>query len=80
MTIAELINKVRFVTDADGNRQAILLDLAVWEEILALLEDLEADEALTEEMEDEALNRAMDEAMNSPLLTQEQALAYLDQD
>ncbi len=34
--------------------------------------------ALTEEMEDYALNLAMDEAMDTPLLTREQALAYLD--
>ncbi len=32
---------------------------------------------LTEEMEDQALNRAMDEALAEPLLTREQALALL---
>jgi len=37
MTIAELTNKVRFLTDAAGNRQAAVLDLAVWEEVLAEL-------------------------------------------
>jgi hypothetical protein len=34
--------------------------------------------ALTEAMEDYALNLAMDEALDTPLLTREQALACLD--
>ena len=75
MTVAELTSQARFVTDAQGNRQAIQLDLAVWEELVALIEELEA-----ERIEDEAMNRAIDEAQDSPLLTHEQALAYLDQD
>lgn len=70
MTIADLTAQVRFVTDANGTRQAVQLDLSVWEEIMAFLE----------EFEDDALNQAMDEAMSSPLLTKDQALAYLDQD
>jgi len=45
MTVAELTNKARFVIDAQGNRQAILLDLPVWEEIVALLEEIEEMEA-----------------------------------
>jgi hypothetical protein len=41
MIVAELTSKARFVIDAQGNRQAILLDLPVWEEIVALLEEIE---------------------------------------
>lgn len=44
MTITDLTNQVRFVTDAEGNRQAVQLDLAVWEEIVAIIEELEAEQ------------------------------------
>lgn len=44
MTVAELTNQARYVTDAEGNRQAIQLDLAVWEELVALIEELEAED------------------------------------
>jgi hypothetical protein len=43
MTFTNLTDKVQFVTDAEGNRKAVQLDLAVWEEILALLEEIDAE-------------------------------------
>lgn len=43
MTIADLTNKVEYLTDASGQRKAIVLELAVWEELLRLLEEF-ADE------------------------------------
>ena len=45
MSIAELVQKAQFVVDAHGKKQAVVVDWAVWEELLTLLEDLEdADE------------------------------------
>jgi len=44
MTITEILDKVQYVTDTQGNRQGILIDLAAWEELIERLEDLE-DEA-----------------------------------
>ena len=41
MTLAELTDKVRFVTDAEG-KQAVQLDLQTWQEIVVLLQDTEA--------------------------------------
>ena len=38
MSIVELLASVQFVTDANGNRQAVQLSLTVWEELLVLLE------------------------------------------
>jgi hypothetical protein len=40
MSIAELTEKVQFVTDAEGNRQAVL-DIEVWEELLRLIHECE---------------------------------------
>ena len=39
MGVADLIQKSRFVVDAKGEKQSVLLDYAVWEELLNLLEE-----------------------------------------
>jgi hypothetical protein len=41
MSVTELLQAVQFVVDNKGNKKAALLDYAVWEELLTLLEDLE---------------------------------------
>jgi hypothetical protein len=42
MTVTDLTDKVEFVTDAEGNPK-VQVDLAVWQEILALLEEADAE-------------------------------------
>lgn len=45
MTVAEILNSVKFVVSPNGNQSAVVVDLAVWEHIITLLEDIEdADE------------------------------------
>jgi hypothetical protein len=44
MTITEMLDKVQYVTDNEGTRRAVIIELAIWEELLEHLEDLE-DEA-----------------------------------
>lgn len=46
MGVADLMQKSRFVVDSNGEKQAVLLDYAVWEELLNLLEDLEDSEEI----------------------------------
>jgi len=41
MSVTELLNSVQIVTDQHGEKKAALLDWAVWEELLTLLEALE---------------------------------------
>jgi len=41
MRVIELLQTAQFVVDASGNKKAVVLDYAVWEELLTLLEDLE---------------------------------------
>jgi len=41
MSIAELVQKAQFVVDANGKKKAVVVDYAVWKELLTLLEDLE---------------------------------------
>ena len=41
MQINELIEKAQLVVDSKGKKSAVQLDYATWEELLALLEDIE---------------------------------------
>lgn len=41
MTIAEILETVRFVVNPSGQKSAVMVDLDVWEEIVLMLEDIE---------------------------------------
>jgi len=41
MSVTELLQAAQFLVDADGNKKAVMLNFAIWEELLTLLEDLE---------------------------------------
>lgn len=41
---------------------------------------MEDEEELTEALEDYCLDKAMDEGLQTPLLSRDEALAYLDED
>jgi len=41
MTIAEILNSVKFVVNPDGHQSAVVVDMDVWEQIVTLLEDAE---------------------------------------
>jgi hypothetical protein len=41
MSVAELIQSVEFLVDATGHKKAVMLDMAMWEEIVAILEKME---------------------------------------
>lgn len=41
MSITELVESAQFVVDAEGNKQAVVLDLTAWEALLKLLDEFE---------------------------------------
>jgi len=41
MSVTELLQTTQFLVDAAGNKKAVVLDYAVWQGLLTLLEDLE---------------------------------------
>jgi len=41
MTVTEMLQAAQYLVDASGNKQAVVLDWVVWEELLALLAGLE---------------------------------------
>lgn len=53
MQAKELLEKVQFVVDAEGNKSAVQLSLEVWEELLTILED--------QEKRDEKRGKALDD-------------------
>ena len=46
MGVADLIQKFQFVVDSNGEKQSVLIDYAVWKELLNLLEDIEDSEEI----------------------------------
>lgn len=46
MLASDVLDKAQFVVDAHGNRQAVLVDYRLWEEMLTLLEDRDDAEEL----------------------------------
>jgi len=41
MTVAEILNSVKFVVEPNGHQSAVVVDLEVWEQIVSILEDAE---------------------------------------
>ena len=41
MNVTDILKKVQFVVDADGEKKSVLLDYTTWEALLTLLEDLQ---------------------------------------
>ena len=74
MSITELVKSAQFMIDADGTKKAVVLDMAVWEELLTLLDYLtdtvEAAEAYEEYRRDPSTARPWSE-VEAELLAQE---------
>jgi len=41
MGVGELLERVEYLVDPSGKKKAVVVDYAVWEQLLTLLEDLE---------------------------------------
>ncbi|MFM7714269.1 MAG: hypothetical protein ACKO7A_16635 [Microcystis sp.] len=59
---------IQHLTDTQGNPNAVVIAIAIWK--LIFPENLNSVEMLTESIEDYCLNRAIDEALETPLLSQ----------
>jgi len=46
MTVAEILEKVKFGINPSGKKSAVVVDLDIWEEIVTMLEDAEDAEEL----------------------------------
>jgi hypothetical protein len=67
---------VEYLTDSDGNTRAVVIPIELWRQLLP--QGNTSIEDLAESLEDYCLSKAMDEARESPLLSREEALQYLE--
>jgi hypothetical protein len=68
--------KLEYLTDRSGQLKAVVIPIELWKQLF--IEDDASTEELSEAMEDYCLSKAMDEAEETPLLSREEALAYLE--
>lgn len=73
-----LNNVIDYLTDADGNPKAVVIPIDLWRQLLPQGGDSIQD--LAENLEDYCLNKAMDEAQETPLLSREDALIFLEEE
>ena len=50
MTLTELLQNAQFVVNAQGQKQAVQLELPIWEELLAVFQNAMAEEDATQEL------------------------------
>ena len=68
--------EIEYVTDKAGQPRAVVLPIELWRRILPC--DDVSDEELSEAVEDYCLAKAMDQGRETPLLSREEALGYLE--
>jgi hypothetical protein len=68
---------IEYLTNQDGEVSAVVIPIDLWRKILPN-QEVSADQ-LADAVEDYCMNKAMDEAVNTPLLNRSEALAYLEE-
>ncbi len=68
--------ELEYLTDKNGQTKAVVIPIELWNRLF--LRNDTSDEDLSEAMEDYCLNKAMDEAKETPLLSRDEALAWLE--
>ncbi|MDJ0680247.1 MAG: hypothetical protein QNJ18_10335 [Xenococcaceae cyanobacterium MO_167.B52] len=71
------MSEIEYLTDKNGQPKAIVIPIEFWRQLFAEEEISLAE--LSEKLEDYCLNKAMDEAKQTPLLDREAALKYLEE-
>lgn len=68
--------ELEYLTDERGQLKAVVVPIDIWNKLF--IKEKDSIEALSEAMEDYSMNKAMEEAKTTPLLTREEALSYLE--
>ncbi len=68
--------EIEYLTDKNGQPKAVVIPIEVWQRIFT--KELVSEDELFEGLEDYCLNKAMDEAKDSPLLDRAAALEFLE--
>ncbi|MBD2180266.1 hypothetical protein H6S82_07765 [Planktothrix sp. FACHB-1355] len=73
----ENVLNIEYLTNKDGDVSAVVIPIELWRQIVPN-EEVSV-EQLADAVEDYCMNKAMDEAINTPLLDRAEALAYLEE-
>lgn len=68
--------EIEYLTDKNGQQKAVVVPIHIWRKILP--ENDTSIEEMSEAMEDYCLGKAMDEAENSPIVSREDAMKFLE--
>ncbi|MBE9183939.1 hypothetical protein IQ270_04170 [Microcoleus sp. LEGE 07076] len=69
---------IEYLTNKDGDVSAVVIPIELWRQLLLPNEEVSV-ARLAGAVEDYCMNKAMDEAVNTPLLNRSEALAYLEE-
>ncbi|MGL6345240.1 MAG: hypothetical protein ACRC80_39570 [Waterburya sp.] len=69
--------EIEYLTDKNGQPKAVVIPIEVWQRIFT--KESISENELSEGLEDYCLNKAMDEAQDSPLLDRAAALRFLEE-
>ncbi len=72
------MNGIEYLTDTQGKLKGIFIPIDIWKKVFP--EFPQSLEELIESIEDYCLNKAMDEAKSTPLLSREEALRFLSEE
>ncbi len=67
--------QLEYLTDQNGYKKAVVVPIDLWNSIFK--DNEPSEEEMAEIMEDYCMNKAMDEAIDSPLMIRDEALAWL---
>jgi len=73
----ETMLNIEYLTNKDGDVSAVVIPIELWRQMLPNQEFSVAQ--LADAVEDYCMNKAMNEAVNTPLLDHSKALAYLEE-
>jgi hypothetical protein len=68
--------EIEYLTDKTGEQKAVVIPIELWRKLLA--GESPSIEGISEGIENYCLNKAMDEAQETPLISRDEALEYLD--
>ena len=73
----ENVLNIEYITNKNGDVSAVVIPIELWQKVLPN-EEVSV-EQLADAVENYCMNKAMDEAINTPLLDRAEALAYLEE-
>lgn len=69
---------IEYLTDSDGNPKAVVIPIELWQKLLP--QNTDSLDNLADNLEDYCLSKAMDEALDSPVMDRAAAIAFLEQE